>query len=205
MIFEFRTYDIKPRTLGQYDSVVDKALAAGRLNYSPLFGYWYSEFGPLNQALHIWPYKDLAERTAVREQVANLGYWPPATQDILAAQNTEIYLPAPFNDESITGAQGPFYELRTYTYASGDIPKVIDAWSKAIDERRKHSSFIGAWYTELGDLNKWAHMWAYNSLEERTRVRAEMIERKIWPAPGGPAPLVQSNRLYMPFSFSPLT
>ena len=70
MIYEFRKYDLKPRTLGQYDSTVEKALAGGRPNYSPLFGYWYSEFGQLNQALHIWPYRDLQERTEVREQVA---------------------------------------------------------------------------------------------------------------------------------------
>ena len=134
-----------------------------------------------------------------------LSDWPPATGHLLAAQKSEIYLPAPFNDESITGAQGPFYELRVYTYGNGEIPKVIDAWSKAIGERRKHSPFIGAWHTEHGELNKWAHMWAYKSLEERARVRAEMIEKKIWPAPGGPTPLVQTNTLYLPFSFSPLS
>ena len=105
---------------------------------------------------------------------------------------------------SLNGEQGPVYELRTYTYGTGDIPKVIDAWSKAIDERRKHSPFIGAWFTEFGTLNKWAHIWAYKSLEERARVRAEMIARKIWPAPGGPAPLRQESRLLVPFPFSPL-
>jgi hypothetical protein len=204
MIYEFRTYDLTPRTLPQYDSILQKSLAAGRLNYSPLFGYFYSEFGPLNQALHIWPYKDLKERTEIRDQVTGIEEWPPPTAPILEGQSAEIYFPAPFNDESITGEHGPFYELRTYTYAAGDTPKVIDAWSKAIDERRKHSTFIGAWFSELGGLNKWAHMWAYTSLEERTRVRAEMIERKIWPAPGGPAPRKQESKLYLPFGFSPL-
>ena len=205
MIYEFRTYDLKPRSLPEYESIVDKALAGGRTNYSPLFGYWYAEFGPLNQVLHIWPYENLAERTEVREKVADLGYWPPASAPLLAAQDTEIYLPAPFNDEEITGSHGPFYELRTYTYASGDTAKVIDTWSKAIGERRKHSAFVGAWYTELGGLNKWAHMWAYKSLEDRATVRADMIARKIWPAPGGPTPLNQQNSLFLPFPFSPLT
>ena len=205
MIYEFRTYDLKPRSLPQYDSILQNSLAAGRLDHSPLFGYFYSEFGQLNQALHIWPYQDLQERTEVRDQVLGVDSWPPPTGELLAAQNTEIYFPAPFNDESITGDQGPFYALRTYRYATGDIPKVIDAWSNAIDERRKHSAFIGAWFTELGTLNRWAHMWAYKSLEQRAEVRADMIARKIWPAPGGPVPLTQSNKLYLPFSFSPLS
>jgi hypothetical protein len=204
MIYEFRFYDIKPRMMGDYQATVDKALAGGRLNYSSLFGYWYTEFGPLNQALHIWPYRDLEERRRVREQVANLGYWPPATGPMLAAQTSEIYLPAPFNDEAVKGNLGPVYELRTYTYATGDIPKVIEAWGKAIGERRKHSPFIGAWYTEFGQLNKWAHMWAYKSLDERAKIRADMVARKLWPAPGGPVPLRQENRLFLPFPFSPL-
>ena len=205
MIYEFRTYDLTPRTLGQYDSILKKSLAAGRLDHSPLFGYWYSEFGRLNRALHVWPYKDLQERTEVRDPARGIESWPPPTGDLLAAQSAEIYFPSPFNDESITGDHGPFYELRTYTYATGDIPAVIDAWSKTIDERRKYSSFIGAWFTELGVLNKWAHMWAYKSLEERSQVRAEMIERKLWPPSDGPAPRTMANELFLPFDFSPLS
>ncbi len=204
MIYEFRTYDLKPRTQPDYQATVDKALAGGRLQYSPLFGYWYTEFGPLNQALHIWTYEDLKQRQEIRAKVANLGYWPPPTGPMLAGQDTEIFLPAPFNDEKVTGNHGPFYELRTYTYANGDMPKVIDAWGKAIVERRKHSSFIGCWYSDLGQLNVWQHMWAYKSLEERARIRKEMAEKKIWPPAGAPTPLVQKNRLFMPFPFSPL-
>lgn len=205
MIYEFRTYDLHPRTLSQYESILTKSLASGRLDHSPLFGYFHSEFGPLNQALHIWPYADLNERAEIRERTTGINSWPPATGPLLRGQNSEIYFPAPFNDETITGDHGPYYELRTYTYATGDMPKVIDAWSTAIDERRKHSSFIGAWYSELGDLNKWAHMWAYTSLDERAKVRADMTARKFWPPSGGPAPVTQSNRLYLPFPFSPLS
>ncbi len=204
MIYEFRTYDLKPRTLGDYQAVVDKALAGGRTKFSPLFGYWSTEFGPLNQALHVWPYKDMAERTEVRAKAANLGYWPPPSGPLLAGQKSEIFLPAPFNDEAIKGDLGPVYELRTYMYATGDIPKVIESWSKAIGERRKHSTFIGAWYSDLGVLNQWSHMWAYKSLEDRARVRADMVARKLWPAPGGPVPLKQENKLLTPFPFSPL-
>ena len=205
MIYEFRTYDLKPRTLGQYDATLTKSLSAGRLEHSRLFGYWYSEFGLLNQALHIWPYDDLQQRTEVREEVNGIDFWPPATADLLVAQNTEIYFPAPFNDEAVAGDHGPYYELRTYTYATGDTPKVIEAWSKAIQERRKHSAFIGAWFSELGDLNKWAHMWAYQSLDERIKVRSDMIARKIWPPADNPVPITQANKLFMPFSFSPLS
>ncbi len=205
MIYEFRTYDLQPRTLGQYEEIVDKAINGGRQDLSKVFGYWYTEFGLLNRALHVWPYESIEERFAIREKANALDTWPPATGPLLVDQHADIYFPAPFNDESISGDHGPFYELRMYTYATGEIPQVIDAWSKAIDERRKHSTFVGAWYTELGQLNRWAHIWAYRSLEERASVRSEMIAKKIWPAPGGPAPRLQESHLYEPFPFSPLT
>jgi hypothetical protein len=43
-----------------------------------LIGGWYSEFGTLNKWVHIWAYRDAAERFAVREAAAASGNWPAA-------------------------------------------------------------------------------------------------------------------------------
>ena len=40
-----------------------------------------------------------------------------------------------------------------------------------------------AWYTELGGLNKWVHIWPYSDLEERNRVREEAVKSPHWPPP----------------------
>ena len=61
MIYEVRTYDLQPRSLPE----VIKRFGAGyeeRKTLSELAGFFYSEIGPLNQIVHIWPYEDLAER-----------------------------------------------------------------------------------------------------------------------------------------------
>jgi len=204
MIYEFRNYDLFPGNLPKYEEILTNSLAGGRLDHSDLFAYLYTEFGQLNQALHIWPYESLEARQAIREETIGITGWPPPTGDLLAGQAADIYFPAPFNDESITGDQGPFYELRTYTYATGQTPEVIDTWGKAIDERRKMSPFIGAWYTELGTLNKWAHLWGYSTLEHRTEVRKEAVGKGVWPPKGSPETRTQSNQLFLPFPFSPL-
>ena len=204
MIYEFRNYDLFPGNLPKYEEILTNSLAGGRLDHSDLFAYLYTEFGQLNQALHIWPYESLEARQAIREETTGITGWPPPTGDLLAGQAADIYFPAPFNDESITGDQGPFYELRTYTYATGQTPEVIDTWGKAIDERRKMSPFIGAWYTELGTLNKWAHLWGYSTLEHRTEVRKEAVAKGVWPPKGSPETRTQSNQLFLPFPFSPL-
>ena len=57
---------------------------------------------------------------------------------------------------------GNVYEMRTYTYASGDIPKVLEGWSKAIEAREKFSRLAACWTSELGGLNKFVHISVYN-------------------------------------------
>ena len=57
MIYEFRTYDLKPRSVEQFGENT-KVKLDGRLNFSALGGFWYTEMGPLNQVVHIWPYED---------------------------------------------------------------------------------------------------------------------------------------------------
>jgi hypothetical protein len=83
---------------------------------------------------------------------------------------------------------------------------VIDIWSAAIGERVKLSPLVGAWYTELGPLNQWVHVWAYKDAGERQRIRAEAVKRGIWPPPGGGGDLLasQENVLAIPAEFSPL-
>ncbi|MCY4652733.1 MAG: NIPSNAP family protein, partial [Dehalococcoidia bacterium] len=73
-----------------------------------------------------------------------------------------------------------------------------------IEERQKYSPLVGAWYSELGSLNTWIHMWAYESYDQRAQVRAETREKGVWPPPGGIAPLKQENKLLLPLSVSPL-
>ena len=69
MLFEVRTYRIKPRS----QPAVLKAFAEGyeaRQNYSPLSAFFFTEIGPLNQVIHIWPYEDLAARTRIRAEAS---------------------------------------------------------------------------------------------------------------------------------------
>jgi hypothetical protein len=99
---------------------------------------------------------------------------------------------------------GNVYEMRIYTYAPGDIPAVIKGWSEAIAEREKLSPLAACWYSELGALNQWVHVWAYKDLNERTRVRAESRQGGKWPAQTGVRPIRQENKLLIPAAFSPL-
>ena len=203
MIYEFRAYDLIPRSVPDFENGFAEKLP-GRLGFSPLGGLWHTEFGPLNQVLHIWPYENIAARDETRAKAVAAGAWPPKTSQFIANMNTEILLPAPFMQPLGERKIGPIYEMRTYTYNPGDIPKVIEAWGGAIEERQKYSPLVGAWYSDVGQLNRWVHMWAYESMEQRMKVRAETREKGVWPPPSGVSPIKQENKLLIPAACSPM-
>jgi hypothetical protein len=115
--------------------------------------------------------------------------------------------PAPFMHPlgSRDYGSGNVYEMRTYTYAPGDIAKVLEGWGKAIEAREKFSPLAACWTSELGGLNKFVHTWVYKDLNERARVREE--SRKAggaWPPQTGVRPIRQQNKLLIPAPFSPV-
>ena len=155
MIYEVRTYDLKPRSVPVWEKAFGDKLD-GRQKFSPLGGLWHTEFGPLNQVVHIWPYDDLSSRGEIRGKAASTGAWPPTTDEpVILNMQSDFYVPAPFMPEMKPQKLGPIYEMRIYTYAPGDIPKVVEAWGNAIEERTKFSPLVAAMYSDVGNLNKW--------------------------------------------------
>jgi hypothetical protein len=100
--------------------------------------------------------------------------------------------------------RGNFYEMRIYTYAPGDLPKVLEAWGKAVPIREKLSPLAACWTSEIGGLNKFVHVWVYKDSNERARIREESRKGGQWPPQSGVRPVRQENKLLIPASFSPL-
>jgi hypothetical protein len=102
---------LEPRTVGPLFEIRSYTLAAGgipgmierwstkieeRVKLSPLVGAWYSEFGSLNKWVHIWAYKDAAERQRVRADAVARGIWPPggAPAGGMLKQENKLVMPA---------------------------------------------------------------------------------------------------------------
>jgi hypothetical protein len=76
MIYEICTYDLVPGSVPE----VEKRFGAAyeyRKKYSELAGFWHTDVGPLNEVIHIWPYKDLAELEKIKAQAGKDPNWPP--------------------------------------------------------------------------------------------------------------------------------
>lgn len=208
MIYEVRTYTLRAGTVAEFEERYEKRLPA-RLKHSKLGAFWHTEFGPLNQIVHVYPYDDLNHRTAVRAALAS----DPernamqSGRDLIVAQETEIVNPAPFMRPlgSKDFGSGNVYEMRIYTYGPGELPKVLDAWAKAIPAREELSPLVACWTSEIGELNRFTHIWVYKDVPERDRVRVAMrAPGRNWPPQSGVRPIRQENRLLIPASFSPV-
>ena len=74
------------------------------------------------------------------------------------------------------------YELRTYTLKPGAAPTVAkNAGSVARDIRGDdYGKLEGYWLTEVGPLNQVMHLWSYQDLNERAKLRAALSENSRW-------------------------
>jgi NIPSNAP len=97
-LFEIRSYTLAPGGLPgmmeRWATKIDE-----RVKLSPLVGAWYSEFGGLNKWVHIWAYKDAAERQRIRSEAVARGLWPPgaAAAGIVLKQENKLVMPASFS------------------------------------------------------------------------------------------------------------
>ena len=209
MIYEVRTYDLKTRSLPEVEKRFGEAYEK-RKKYSEMAAFWHTEIGPLNQIIHVWPYKDLEERGRIRAAAVKDGVWPPAIGEFIVNMRSDIMIPFSISPELKPGTMGPYFEIRTYTYAAGALPKIMKVWEKAVPARVQFSPLCAAWYSELGDLNKFVHIWPYPSLNARTEIREKTIAAGVWPPSAKKFDLpdyqltAQENKIVMPSSFSPL-
>ncbi|MFQ5851147.1 MAG: NIPSNAP family protein [Candidatus Binatia bacterium] len=203
MIIEMRTYLLKPATVQSFEQRFAEALPH-RLKFSKLGAFWHSEIGTLNQVIHVWPYKDFEERVRTGQEARKTGHWPPKTHEFILTQENKILQPAPFSPPLEAKKLGNIYEIRTYTYMPGAIPTVLERWQKVIGERVKLSPLAACWHTAIGPLNQFIHIWPYQDMAERTRIRAECLKIQGWPPPTREFLLKQENAIVAPAPFSPL-
>ncbi len=205
MIYEIRTYDLRP---GSLPAVLERFGAAyeHRRKYSEMAAFWYTEIGPLNQIVHVWPYESAEERARVRGQAQNDPNWPPDIREFQLGMQSEIFVPFPISPRLEPGAYGPYYEMRSYIVKPGYIPGTIKRWEGALEGRLKLSPLAAVMHTDVGPLNKFIHLWPYESLQQRQEVRETAVKTGVWPpTPDGPSAIVsQENCILLPAPFSPM-
>jgi len=101
-----------------------------------------------------------------------------------------------------------YVEIRTYRLKNGSVP----AYLKAVEEtgiaiQKKHlGQLLGYYVSEIGPINEIVHLWAYSSLDDRQKRRADLAADPKWQAfLPQITPLIEraENKIMQPTAFSP--
>lgn len=100
MIVEERIYTLQP---GQSAAYVAAYAAEGmpiqKRILGRMVGYYTTEFGPLNQVIHMWAYESLAERAERRATLFKDEGWLnylKKVRPMLVSQESKLLIPASF-------------------------------------------------------------------------------------------------------------
>ena len=203
MIYEFRTYTLHPRTVPEFLKRFGDALEP-RLKLSKLAAFWYTEIGPLNQVIHVWPYENALERSKIRAEAAKLSTWPPKVQEFFVDTKSELFEALPYSPPLEPSSNGPYFEMRSYVLKAGSMPQMAQRWGEYLPGRLKLSPLTGVFTSDVGSLNQWVHIWAYKSLDERVAVRKKATADGIWPPPGDSPVVRQETKILLAAPFSPI-
>jgi len=185
MIYELRTYTLQPGTQAQY---LKNSAEIGRKirgdKYGKFEGGWYTEFGTLNQYVHLWSFENLNERERLRAELAKNEDWTtkylPMARGALLAQENKILSPVlalkPPSDA------GHVYELRWYRAHVGRLGEWLGHFKAIMPTREKYSKNVGVFQTEVAQLNEVVHLWAYRDLNDRAAVRGKVLQDPEWQA-----------------------
>ena len=101
MIVEQRTYTLKPGATPEYLRLYEhEGLAIQEPILGRLVGWYTSDFGPLNQIIHMWGYESYAERERRRAALGADPGWRAFVAKIrplIERQENKTLIPAPWS------------------------------------------------------------------------------------------------------------
>ena len=101
------------------------------------------------------------------------------------------------------------HELRMYTLKPGKLPEYLE-YARTIGRPARGNDYgvnHGYWTTEHGPLNQVWHLWSYDSLDERARLRGELQKNKAWTTEYVPRirPLLERQDIRLIHPMKPIT
>ncbi len=187
MIVDVRTYTAFPGKLPAY--FADYAAGPLEVQKSHLgapLGYYHVDVGTVNTLVHMWGYKDIAERQAKRDILqADPAWkaWLAKSAGRYVTQENRIMKPAPF--WPIAGQpSGPYslVDFRLYTALHGKAPEFMKVYEQlALPLQIKYLGNCIGWYqSDIGGLNQVLHLWGYKDAADRAARRAAMTADPAW-------------------------
>jgi hypothetical protein len=173
-----------------------------------LLACWFTDIGQLNQMIVLRGFASLADLQAERERTQHRAS-PFGNGEIFQTLEQHSYQGFPWmkpvRPSAESGISGPVYEIRTYGIKPGGVQPTIALWEQYVPPRDQLSPCVIAMVALDGPL-RFTNIWAYPSLDARSKARADAVAQGIWPPKGGPAHLTTNmvSTIALPTAASPL-
>ena len=98
-VYEMRQHTVVPSKLEQFSHRFQQGVE-DRNKYSQLIGFWYSDFGELNQVYQLWHYRSPDERLKIREKSEQDEMWKETIRDsklFLSSMSSKLLVPTKFS------------------------------------------------------------------------------------------------------------
>lgn len=207
MYYEFATLTLPFGTAGQAAQNV-QAFAGAPEAQGELLGCWFTDIGQLNQMIVLRGFASLDQLQAERERTQRSAS-PLGCGEIFQSLEQHSYKGFPWmkpvRPSAESGLRGPVYEIRSYGIKPGGVQPTLDLWEQYLPPREQLSPCVVAMLALDGPL-RFTNIWAYESLNARSQIRADAVALGLWPPKGGPAWLTtaMSSTIALPTAVSPL-
>lgn len=169
-----------------------------------ILGWWRTELGPLGRVLLLRSFETAEYMAAERERVL-LSKEPFGGGDVVTAFEMASYSPFPFLPAVRLGHRGAIYEFRTYRLKPGGLPPTLAGWRDAVVNAREYAEHLVTNMYALDGAPRITHIWAFESLEQRGRLRASAYDAGVWPPVFGPDQILEATSVIgLPEAFSQL-
>lgn len=207
MYYELATLTLPMGTAARAATQVQEFATAPEAR-GELLGCWFSDIGVLNQMLVLRGFADLAtlqaERTRTQNATSPFGCGDFYQRLELVSYEGFAWM-KPVRPSAESGIAGPVYEIRTYGIQPGGTQPTMALWQQYVPPREKLSPCVVA-MVALDGAPRFTNIWAYPSLDARSKARAQAVAEGIWPPKGGPAYLTTDmvSTIALPTAVSPL-
>ncbi|MEG3143188.1 NIPSNAP family protein [Sphingomonas sp. RT2P30] len=150
-----------------------------------LLGIWHTDIGKIGEVLILRVFDSEVELRAERHR-ALMSEDPFGSASAKVTLTMESYALFPFLPDPGPRAYGGTFEIRTYHLTPGGLPGTIDGWHAAIGPAHAYTDHLVATLYALDGLPRITHIWGFESVEERNRLRREHYAAGLWPPAGGP-------------------
>ncbi|KAJ1922346.1 hypothetical protein H4219_000208 [Mycoemilia scoparia] len=185
-LHELATHRIKPDRVEEYSAILSDYYPRIVKELSPstkLVGSWITHIGEQDTAVHIWEYDSYSAFSEAQGHIASSKEFQQLQKQIaplLRKRENQIMLEFGFWTTSSPVTTGGIYELRSYTLLPGRLLEWEQNWRRGVECRKNNEQLMGAWFSQLGDLNQVHHLWAHKDLQTRKETREKAWKEDGW-------------------------